>query len=258
MEQRITRAKKPRSPGRRAVRDPGRARARRALGAVAAVLYLMFNEGYSATGGDAHIRAPLCEEAIRLGAAAPALFPDEPEIMGLLGADAAAARRAPARLDADGAIVLLEDQDRPLWNRSRIERGTRAARQGNSARRPGPFQVQAAIAALARARGEPEDTDWAQIDLLYATLERLQPSPVVTLNRAVAVSQGARARQPALALIEPLADELDELLLLFRREGRAAPQLGRATTRRASRSIAPSRSPTPPPRPRTFARRLNA
>ena len=151
--------------------------------------------------------------------------------------------RAPARFDADGAIVLLEDQDRSLWNRKLIAEGLALIDKAMRHRRRGPYQVQAAIAALHARAARPEDTDWAQIDLLYATLERLQPSPVVTLNRAVAVAK-VRGAEAALAMIEPLARAALRLFPLLRREGRAAACSSAAPRRRASPSTGPSRSPT--------------
>ena len=251
MEQRITRAKRAGRGRRRSVRD-ARARwsARERLAAVAAMIYLLFNEGYSASGGEAHVRAPLCDEAIRLARLLLRLFQTEPEIMGLIALLLLQHARAPARLDADGAIVLLEDQDRSLWDREMIAEGLALIDKAMRHRRPGPYQVQAAIAALHARAARPQDTDWAQIDLLYASLERLQPSPVVTLNRAVAV---AKVRGPAAALemIEPLADRALRLLPFLRREGRPAAAARARPRRPASPSIAPSRSPTPPPRPRT-------
>jgi RNA polymerase sigma-70 factor (ECF subfamily) len=197
MEQRITRAK-----GRVARADvpfeaPDAAERAARLRAVSAMVYLTFNEGYSATGGDAHIRAPLCEEAIRLGRLLLRLFSDEPEVMGLLALLLLQHARTPARLDADGAIVLLEDQDRARWTRPLIAEGLAVLDKAVRHRRPGPYQIQAAIAALHVRAARAEDTDWAEIDVLYASLGRLQPSPVVTLNRAVAVS---KLRGPAAAL----------------------------------------------------------
>ena len=157
----------------------------------------LFNEGYSASGGDAHIRLPLCEEAIRLARLLLQLFPGEPEIMGLTALLLLQHARAGARLDADGAIVLLEDQDRARWDRALIAEGTVLIEKAQRHRRPGPFQIQAAIAAVHDAAARAEDTDWAEIDQLYAALERLQPSPVVSLNRAVAV---AKLQGPEAAL----------------------------------------------------------
>ncbi|MFI5011323.1 MAG: RNA polymerase sigma factor [Hyphomicrobiales bacterium] len=227
MEQRITRAK-----GRIAEADvpfetPGAAERAERLAAVAAMIYLIFNEGYSASGGDAQRRAPLCEEAIRLARLLLRLFPGEPEIMGLTALALLQHARAPARFDANGSIVLLEDQDRGLWDGAMIAEGLALIDKAMRHRRPGPYQVQAAIAALhARARS-PEDTDWAEIDLLYATLERLQPSPVVTLNRAVAVSK-TRGAAAALTMIEPLAPRLSGYFHFFGLKGGLLMQLGRA------------------------------
>jgi RNA polymerase sigma-70 factor (ECF subfamily) len=115
--------------------------------------------------------------------------------------------RAPARFDAAGSIGLWEDQDRSLWDRRAIVEGLALIDKAMRQRRPGPYQVQAAVAALHAKADRPEDTDWAGVDLLYATLERMQPSPVITLNRAVAVSK-VHGAEPALAMIEPLASQL--------------------------------------------------
>ena len=222
------------------------------LAAVAAMIYLVFNEGYSASGGERRRRAPLCEEAIRLARLLLRLFPTEPEIMGLTALLLLQHARAPARFDADGAIVLLEDQDRSLWNREMIAEGLALIDKAMRHRRPGPTRCRRRSRRCMPARARPEDTDWAEIDLLYATLERLQPSPVVTLNRAVAVAK-VRGPAAALAMIEPLAPTALRLFPLLRRQGRAAACSSAAPRRRASPSTARSRSPTPPPRPRTSA-----
>ncbi|HEY0526363.1 MAG TPA: RNA polymerase sigma factor [Stellaceae bacterium] len=227
MEQRITRAK-----SRIARADvpfeaaPGAAERAERLAAVAAMLYLVFNEGYSANAGTAAERAPLCEEAIRLARLLLRLFPSEPEIMGLIALMLLQHARAPARFDADGGIVLLEDQDRSRWVGAMIAEGLALIDKAMRHRRPGPYQVQAAIAALHARAARPEDTDWAGIDLLYAALERLQPSPVVTLNRAVAV---AKLRGPAAALdmVEPLAPLLSGYFHFFGVRGAFLLQLGR-------------------------------
>ena len=137
------------------------------------MVYLVFNEGYSATGGELPLRAPLCEEAIRLARLLLRLFPSEPEIMGLLALMLLQHARAAARFDPDGAIILLEDQDRTLWDSEMIAEGLALIDKAMRHRRPGAYQVQAAIAALHARAARPEDTDWPQIDLLYATLERL-------------------------------------------------------------------------------------
>jgi RNA polymerase sigma-70 factor (ECF subfamily) len=194
------------------------------LGAALAVVYLIFNEGYSATSGDALTRPDLMAEAIRLGGILAALMPDEAEVLGLEALLLLQASRTRARSGSDGELVLLDDQDRSLWDRDLIARGVALLDRALALRRPGPYQLQAAIAALhARAR-EPGETDWTQIALLYAELARLQPSPVVELNRAVAV---AMAEGPAAGL-ELLDDlPLDRYHLfhsaradLLRREGR--------------------------------------
>lgn len=207
MEQRITRAKARIAKADTPFETPGAAERAERLGAVAAMTYLIFNEGYSAPSGEAQARAPLCDEAIRLARLLLKLFQAEPEIMGLTALMLLQHARAAARFDADGAIVLMEDQDRGLWNRAMIAEGLALIDKAMRHRQTGAYQVQAAIAALHARAARPEDTDWVEIDALYATLEILQPSPVVTLNRAVAVSKVA-GPQAALAMIEPLAGRL--------------------------------------------------
>ena len=173
------------------------------LRAVLAVLYLVFNEGYSATSGDALVRRDLCEEAIRLAKLLAVLMPDEPEALALLALLLLQDSRRDARTGADGEIVLLEDQDRSLWNRQRIDEGLRVLEHALALRSPGPYQLQAAIAAL---HTEPQ-TDWAQIASLYTQLAQQVPSPVVELNRAVAVAM-AEGPEHGLALMHDLP--LDE------------------------------------------------
>ncbi len=173
------------------------------LRAVLAVLYLVFNEGYSATSGDALVRRDLCEEAIRLAKLLAVLMPDEAEVLGLLALLLLQDSRRDARTGADGELVLLEDQDRALWNRPRIEEGMRMLDRALVLRTPGPYQLQAAIAAL---HTQPQ-TDWAQIAALYTELVQHVPSPVVELNRAVAVAMAA-GPEHGLALMRDLP--LDE------------------------------------------------
>jgi RNA polymerase sigma-70 factor (ECF subfamily) len=227
MEQRVTRAKRIVAEAGVPFETPGAAERAERVAAVAAMIYLIFNEGYSAGSAEAAVRAPLCEEAIRLARLLLRLFPSEPEIMGLTALLLLQHARASARFDADGQIVLLDDQDRTLWNGDLIAQASALLDKAMRHNRPGPYQVQAAIASLHARAVRPQDTDWAQIDLLYATLERMQPSPVITLNRAVAV---AKLRGPAAALemIEPLAPRLSGYFHFFGVKGALLMQLGRA------------------------------
>lgn len=224
MEQRITRAKARIGKAEVPFEAPGPVERAERLGAVAAMIYLVFNEGYSAPG-DAD-RAPLCDEAIRLGRLLLRLFPAEPEILGLTALMLLQHARTTARLDADGNVVLLDDQDRGRWDRGAIREGLALIDKAMRHQRPGPYQAQAAIAALHASAARPEETDWAQIELLYAALETLQPSPVVTLNRAVAVSK-LRGPEAALAMIEPLAERLDGYFHFHGMRGALLQQLGR-------------------------------
>jgi RNA polymerase sigma-70 factor (ECF subfamily) len=244
MEQRITRAKSRIASADLPFEAPGAVERAERLGAVAAMIYLLFNEGYSATGGTAHIRAPLCEEAIRLARLLMRLFPAEPEIMGLTALLLLQHARAAARLDADGAIVLLEDQDRGKWDRELIAEAHVLVQKALRHGRPGPYQVQAAIAGVHAHAARAEETDWAEIDQHYALLERLQPSPVVTLNRAVAVAklQGPAA---ALAMIEPLAGALSGYFHFFGLRGALLMQLGRDEEARSAFDRAVSLAHTP-------------
>jgi RNA polymerase sigma-70 factor, ECF subfamily len=233
MEQRITRAKNQVADAGVAFETPGAPERARRLAAVATAIYLMFNEGYSATGGEAQLRTPLCEEAIRLGRLLLRVFADEPAIMGLLALLLLQHARAAARLDARGGIVLLEEQDRTLWNRDAIAEGLALLDKAVRHRRPDPYQVQAAVAALHARAARAEDTDWAEIDLLYGMLEKLQPSPVVTLNRAVAVSK-VRGPADALAMIEPLGPKLSGYFYFFGLRGALLMQLQRTAEARES------------------------
>jgi RNA polymerase sigma-70 factor (ECF subfamily) len=197
------------------------------------MVYLVFNEGYSASGGDVPMRIPLCDEAIRLARLLLRIFPSEPEVMGLTALLLLQHARAAARFDADGMVILLEDQDRTQWNAKMIAEGLALIDKAMRHRRPGPYQIQAAIAALHARAQKPEDTDWQQIDLLYQGLEAIQPSPVVTLNRAVAVSK-SRGPQAALDLIEPLAPRLSGYFHFFGVKGGLLMQLGRHAEARAA------------------------
>jgi RNA polymerase sigma-70 factor (ECF subfamily) len=226
MEQRITRAKKRIAEANVPYEAPDAAERTQRLTTVAAMIYLLFNEGYSATGGTVHVRVPLCEEAIRLARLLLMLFPAETEIMGLTALVLLQHARTPARLDANNAIVLLQDQDRSLWNREMIAEGIALVKKALSARKPGPYQVQAAIAAVHAEAERAEDTDWAEIDQLYAVLQRLQPSPVVSLNRAVAVAK-LHGPDAALAMIEPLGEQLTSYFHFYGVKGALLRELGR-------------------------------
>jgi len=206
MEQRITRAKAKVADAGVAFETPGAVERSERLAAVMQMIYLVFNEGYSA-GPREEARADLADEAIRLGRLLLRMFQTEPEVMGLLALMLLQHSRSEARFDANGEAVLLEDQDRSLWRDKLIQEGLALIDKAMRHKRTGAYLVQAAIAALhARAR-RFADTDWTGIDALYATLEHLQPSPVVTLNRAVAVSK-TQGPQAALDMIEPLEERL--------------------------------------------------
>ncbi|AZO74057.1 MAG: RNA polymerase sigma factor [Mesorhizobium sp.] len=233
MEQRITRAKARIADAGVPFETPGAVERSERLAAVAAMIYLIFNEGYSTNGGEAPARAPLCEEAIRLARLLLRLFQQEPEIMGLAALLLLQHARAPARFDENGEIVLLEDQDRSLWSRKMIDEGLALVDKALRHRKPGPYQVQAAIAALHARAATPKDTDWTEIDLLYGLLEQMQPSPVVTLNRAVAVSK-VRGPEAALAMIEPLEDRLAGYFHFFGLKGGLLMQLGRGEEARVA------------------------
>ena len=233
MEQRITRAKARIAGTDVPFEAPGATERRARLDAVATMVYLLFNEGYSATGETVAARAPLCGEATRLGRLLLRLFPDEPELMGLTALMLLQHARARARFGRDGAIVLLDNQDRGLWDAGLIAEGIVLIETARLHSRAGPLQVQAAIAAEHARAAQPADTNWAAIDRLYAELEQLQPSPVVTLNRAVAVSKVA-GPAAALALIEPLSARLDGYFHFFGVKGAFLSQLGRIAEARAA------------------------
>ena len=233
MEQRITRAKGRIARGDTPFETPGAVERAERLSAVAAMVYLIFNEGYSAGAGETDQRAPLCEEAIRLARLLLKLFSAEPEIMGLNALMLLHHARRAARFDPDGAIILMEDQDRRLWNRGMIAEGEALIDKALRHRSPGQYQIQAAILAVHCAAATPADTDWAQIDALYAALERVAPSPIVTLNRAVAVSK-VRGPEAALAMIEPLGARLGSYFNFHGARGALLLQLGRGADARAA------------------------
>jgi RNA polymerase sigma-70 factor (ECF subfamily) len=200
------------------------------LGSMLAVLYLVFNEGYSASAGGALIRQELCAEAIRLTAVLATLMPDEPEVLGLHALMLLHDSRRQARVAADGSVILLSEQDHSLWDREEIDEGVRLVRRALRIRQPGPYQIQAAIAAVHAEAGQADETDWREIAGLYCVLAEHSPSPVVELNRAVAVAMALGAAA-GLRLIDALQADgaLEDYHLfhsaradLLQREGRLA------------------------------------
>jgi RNA polymerase sigma-70 factor (ECF subfamily) len=204
MAKRLTRAKRKIQDARIPYRVPPAHQLPARLRAVLAVIYALFNEGYGASTGDALIRRELCAEAIRLGRLLAELMPDEPEALGLLSLMLLQDSRRAARVDSDGELVTLEEQDRTLWDAVAVEEACKLLDRAVRLRHPGPYQLQAAVAATHAQAPSAEATDWREIVLLYDRLSQMATTPVVLLNRAVAVamSDGAAA---GLALVDELA-----------------------------------------------------
>jgi RNA polymerase sigma-70 factor (ECF subfamily) len=224
MAQRIVRAKGKIRDAGIPYRVPSEADLPERLGAVLAVVYLIFTEGHSASAGDALVRGDLCAEAIRLARLLAELMPDEPEVLGLLALLLLIEARRPARTDATGAVVLLADQDRAAWDRALIAEGHALVRRCLRRNQPGPYQLQAAINAVHADAPTASATDWRQILALYDQLLALMPSPVVALNRAVAVAE-VEGPEAGLALVDGL--DLDGYRVLHAVRADLLRRLGR-------------------------------
>jgi RNA polymerase sigma-70 factor (ECF subfamily) len=201
------------------------------VSSVLTVIYLIFNEGYAASSGDRLVREDLCAEAIRLGRLVCELLPEQDETRGLLALMLLVDARRPARLDASGALVLLPRQDRRLWNAAMLEEGRALVRQCLRRNRPGPYQIQAAINAVHSDTQDSADTDWRQIVELYDLLMAVAPSPVVALNRAVAIAE-LDGPEPALALVDAL--DLSSFYLFHAIRADLLRRLGRTADARAA------------------------
>jgi len=236
MEQRITRAKGRIAHAGLPFEAPGPVERSERLAVVGTMIYLVFNEGYSDSSPGSE-RATLCEEGIRLARLLLRLFPAEPEMMGLLALMLLQHARKLARFDNKGSLVLLELQDRSLWNRGQMNEALAMLDKAMLHRRPGSYQIQAAIAALHARAKRAEDTDWAEIDQLYAALEVRAPSPVVTLNRAVAVSK-VHGAEVALEMVNALSEPLSGYFYFHGLRGALLKQLGRREEARHALNLA--------------------
>lgn len=242
LAQRLVRAKRKIKAANIPYRVPRGAELPARLGSVLTVVYLIYNEGHTASSGEELVRSDLCSEAIRLARLLGELMPDEPEVIGLLALLLLTESRRPARTNRDGSMVLLGDQDRSLWDRSLIEEGQTLVKACLRRNRPGPYQVQAAIAAVHSDAATADDTDWSQILQLYDQLSALVSSPVVALNRAVAVAE-TRGVAEALDLLEDL--DLDRYHLFHATRAELLGRIGRIeeADRAYERALALTSSP---------------
>jgi RNA polymerase sigma factor (sigma-70 family) len=255
MGQRLSRARRSLREAGVAVRIPEPDQLADRLAAVLAVVYLVFNEGYLASAGRTPARRDLAAQAVSLARLLHRLMPREPEVLGLLALLLLHESRAAARFDGWGRLVQLADQDRSRWDAGLASEATGLLDRAIALRRPGPYQVQAAIAALHAAAPDYSRTDWRQIRLLYGRLQIMTPSPVVLLNLAVA-TRFAVGPEEALAELEPLATELDEYRLFHAVRAEVLAALGRTAEARAANERALALASNPAER-ELIARRLS-
>ena len=256
MGQRLSRARRSLRDAGVAVRIPDPEELGERLAAVLAVVYLVFNEGYLASAGRTPARRDLAAQAVLLARLLQRLMPREPEVLGLLALLLLHESRAAARFDGWGRLIRLADQDRSRWDHNLAAEATALLDRAIAMRAPGPYQVQAAIAALHSAAPAYAETDWQQIRLLYDRLQGMTPSPVVRLNRAVA-TRYVRGPQAALAEVEPLAEELDDYRLFHAVRAELLTAVGRPADARAANERALELAANPAER-ELIARRLSS